>query len=71
MYKISNNLIKKFGRCAILVVDNYENTKFLFCRKSFRLKEMRCNQSYLRLLFLQKTNHRTLKFRNAEYVKSN
>ena len=30
---------------AGLLVGNDENTKFLFCRKSFKLMELRCNQS--------------------------
>ena len=38
-----------------LLADDDENTKFLFCRNSFHLKEMRCNQSYCRHLLLQKT----------------
>ena len=36
---------KKIFIDAVLLVGNDENTNFLFCRKSFYLIEMRCNQS--------------------------
>ena len=30
---------------AVLLVDNDQNPKFLFCRKKFHLMEMKCNRS--------------------------
>ena len=43
---------------AVLLLGNDENTKFLFCQKSFHMMEIRCNQSYRRHLLLQETKAR-------------
>ena len=57
---------------AVFMADNDENTKFLFCRNSFHLKEMRCKQSYCRYVLLQKTKTGIyFMSRNAGNVKSN
>ena len=43
---------------AVLLVENDEKIKFLFYRKSFHWKEMRCKQSHRRHLLLQETKTR-------------
>ena len=53
--------IKRFFKifiAVVLLVDNDDNRKFLFCRKTFHLKESRCNLSYRWHLCLQKAKTR-------------
>ena len=55
---IAQLLDQRFLSPSFFMADNDENTNFLFCRKSFHLNELRCNQSYRRRLFLHEPKTR-------------
>ena len=57
-HHLNQKIVFRIFIAAVLLVNNEESTKFLFCRKSFHSKEMKFYQLYRRHPFLQEMKSR-------------